>query len=332
MKQLVRTLIWIAIPVIAAVGFVYSGVYDVAADAPHWDVTAGLLATVRERSIAARANDIVVPKLDVPAMIRRGAGNYDAICAGCHLSPGTSETEMSRALYPAPPNLVRTPVEDPARTFWIIKHGIKATAMPAWGKSIDDRYIWEIVAFLKTLPMLSEHDYEMEVAASEGHWHESDEPSHEHHHEERTDRGEHGNHHDASAPLPGSVTQPAAVVDRFSLALATGNTDAAATLLDPHVLIYESGQAERSRAEYASHHLASDAEFLQSVSQRLLSRNGDAIGDLAWVASEAQMSSEGATAGELITTETMVLRKDEQGWRIVHVHWSNRSARRDGAD
>jgi ketosteroid isomerase-like protein len=96
-------------------------------------------------------------------------------------------------------------------------------------------------------------------------------------------------------------------------------------LLDPGVLIYESGGVERSRDEYAAHHLPSDAKFLKSMKHRLLSRTGDAVNDLAWVASEANLS--GTVNGKsvnMISTETMILRKRPDGWRIVHIHWSSR--------
>ena len=49
---------------------------------------------------------------------------------------------------------------DPAETFWIIKHGIKMTAMPAWGKTHDDRLIWDMVAFVRKLPGLSPAQYQ----------------------------------------------------------------------------------------------------------------------------------------------------------------------------
>ncbi len=100
-------------------------------------------------------------------------------------------------------------------------------------------------------------------------------------------------------------------------------------LLDPRVRIYESGRAERSREEYASHHMGSDAKFLKAMSHRLLSRTGDAVGDLAWVASEASLSGNVENKSvDMITTESMLLRKISDGWRIVHVHWSNREATR----
>ena len=84
---------------------------------------------------------------------------------------------------------------------------------------------------------------------------------------------------------------PAATVDRFFRSLVAGDTHGASALLDPRVLIFESGGVERSREEYAAHHLGSDAEFLKPAKYRLLSRAGDSVGDLAWVATEARLTT-----------------------------------------
>jgi ketosteroid isomerase-like protein len=135
----------------------------------------------------------------------------------------------------------------------------------------------------------------------------------------------------AGAALPASATEPVAVVDEFFRALASGDTVRVTRLLDPAVLIYESGGAERSRGEYTSHHLGGDVAFLKTARHRLLSRTGNTLGDLAWVASESQLSS--SSKGKpvnLVSTETMVLRKTSEGWRIVHIHWSSRRLK-DGA-
>lgn len=147
-----------------------AGTYDVGADAPHTRPVHWALQTLRERSIAARADELVVPDLSDPVRVRQGAGNYDAMCTGCHLAPGMPETELSKGLYPAPPNLSRIDV-DPAKAFWIIKHGIKSSGMPAWGKSMEDEYIWNMAAFLQQLPRLDPEGYAALVASSGGHEH-----------------------------------------------------------------------------------------------------------------------------------------------------------------
>ncbi|MFZ5663264.1 MAG: c-type cytochrome [Pseudomonadota bacterium] len=150
---------------------VRAGVYNVAADDPHTPLTFAVLEQVRTASVRARAAKLKVPAdLDSPARITQGAGNYDAMCTGCHLAPGMGPTELSRGLYPAPPDLTRTPVV-PAEAFWVIKHGIKASGMPAWGRSMGDEYIWNMVAFLQQLPKLDEAGYRDLVARSGGHSH-----------------------------------------------------------------------------------------------------------------------------------------------------------------
>lgn len=151
--------------------FIWSGAYNIAADDPHWPLTERLMSTLRDRSIAAQASEVVVPALDDDSLIRTGAGNYDAMCVGCHLQPGVERSEASLGLYPAPPNLTTRRTEDAARAFWVIKHGIKMSGMPAWGRSMEDEHIWGMVAFLRQLPDLSPERYRQLVAASGGHSH-----------------------------------------------------------------------------------------------------------------------------------------------------------------
>ena len=181
---------------IMILGFVWSGIYDIGADSIHSRPVYSMLQTLRERSITAHAGKLQPPaNLNDMALIRQGAGNYDAMCTGCHLGPGIEPTELSRGLYPAPPNLSTAGEFVPSHHFWVIKHGIKASGMPAWGKSMGDEYIWGIVAFLQQLPKLDAARYRALVASSGGHSHgggESDE--HRHH-----DEGAEDHHHDGEA-------------------------------------------------------------------------------------------------------------------------------------
>ena len=92
-----------------------------------------------------------MPFVTGKSLLRQGAGNYNAMCMQCHLAPGMQGTELSRGLYPPPPDLTRETV-DAAGAFWVIKHGIKASGMPAWGRSMGDEYIWNMTAFVQQLP------------------------------------------------------------------------------------------------------------------------------------------------------------------------------------
>ena len=70
-----------------------------------------------------------------------------------------------------------------AEAFWVIKHGIKASGMPAWGKSMSDEYVWNLAAFLQELPKLDEKRYRELIAQSSGHSHGGGE-THPHSHDE----------------------------------------------------------------------------------------------------------------------------------------------------
>jgi mono/diheme cytochrome c family protein len=190
----------------AGVALVGTGAYDVAADVPHWSITKSAMEMVRTRSIARGSAGIETPALDDTQLITSGAGNYDAMCAGCHLKPGVHSTEMSRGLYPAPPSFMDRPIEKPAAAFWVIKHGIKMTGMPAWGKSMDDRYIWGLVAFLGELPGMTAERYRELVLASGGHQHGGSESgvereSSHHEHESGDEPHVHDHEHDSAPAL-----------------------------------------------------------------------------------------------------------------------------------
>lgn len=160
----------LAIGGVAVAGFVWFGAYNVGADDPHIAPVYALMETIRDQSIRSRAKELEVPDLESRERIVQGAGNYNAMCTGCHLKPGVGETELSKGLYPTPPDLTRTEIED-AEAFWVIKHGIKASGMPAWGKSMQDEYIWNMVAFIRQLPTLDAQSYGALVASSGGHSH-----------------------------------------------------------------------------------------------------------------------------------------------------------------
>ncbi len=140
-----------------------TGAYDMGADAPHWDITRKAIEMVRDRSIAVRANQIEVPDLQDEQLVLKGAGQYAAMCVNCHLAPEQSDSEIRPGLYPQPPNLSEQRV-DPKRAFWVIKHGLKMTGMPAWGLGHDDATLWSIVAFVTKLPGLSAEHYKDMVA------------------------------------------------------------------------------------------------------------------------------------------------------------------------
>ena len=118
------------------------------------------------------------------------------------------------------------------------------------------------------------------------------------------------------------------VVDAFSAAIKAVRIDEAAKLLDPQVLILESGSSERSRDEYLREHAIADAAFMQTAQQQLRYRQAQVEGNLAWVGTESELQTvKDGKPMTLLSTETMLLKKTTQGWKIVHIHWSSRPKR-----
>jgi mono/diheme cytochrome c family protein len=157
-----------SVAVVTGVGFLFSGFYPMGADDHHNDLTYWALETLRERSIARASSDIQVPTdLASAERLLAGGADYNEMCAGCHLKPGVTQSDFTLGLYPRPPDLTQTEnhQEDVSvrarKHFWIIKHGIKASGMPAWGAGHDDERIWNMVAFLQRLPELSSPQYQI---------------------------------------------------------------------------------------------------------------------------------------------------------------------------
>lgn len=164
--------------IVMAIGaaVIYSGAVDVSADTPHSRLVFRLIETTRERAIDRNIRGLAIPAdLADAERVRRGAGNYAAMCVACHLAPGQVNSEIRMGLYPTPPDLARAHDAadvEPARQFWIIKHGIKASGMAAWSKGgVEDAAIWDLVALLQRLPTLSARQYHALVETSEGHSH-----------------------------------------------------------------------------------------------------------------------------------------------------------------
>ena len=150
----------VAAAAIGAAAFVSSGAYDIGADDHHTRLVTAIIEKLRERSISVRVDAIEVPRLEDPTTIAAGAARYSTLCVGCHLAPGVTKSDLRPGLYPHAPNLAQEDLRDARKAFWTIKHGIKMSAMPAWGKSLDDATIWEIVAFARQLPEMTPETYQ----------------------------------------------------------------------------------------------------------------------------------------------------------------------------
>lgn len=113
------------------------------------------------------------------------------------------------------------------------------------------------------------------------------------------------------------------VVEAFHAALAAGDSTAALQWLHGDVVIYESGHAE-TLSQYRSGHLGSDIAFAAATRREVTSESIHVWGDQALYLSGSR--TRGQFRGREIDshgTETAVLIRTPDGWRIRHIHWSS---------
>lgn len=143
---------------------IFSGTYNVAATDGHTGPVAWALRTTMENSVRNHAADVEVPEnidMEDPAFYGQFYGHYTA-CVTCHAAPGT-EADPWMINYPPAPNLTQASIISrwsEEEMFWIVKNGIKDTAMIALGPTHEDRDIWGVVAFARQLPRMSPERFE----------------------------------------------------------------------------------------------------------------------------------------------------------------------------
>jgi cytochrome c553 len=146
-----------------------SGIIPIKASSGHWPITAWLLHFSMQRSIATYSAAIDPPALDEPRLVLQGAGHYETGCRPCHGSPAYRHPRIPQAMTPHPPYLPPLLADWEAEDlFYIVKHGVKFTGMPAWPTQRRDDEVWAMVAFLRKFPSLSAEEYQRLVHGEDG--------------------------------------------------------------------------------------------------------------------------------------------------------------------
>ncbi len=144
------------------------GAFNASASKPHEPLVYWSTHETMIRSVEQRAAGIAAPARFTAAQVQAGLATYQERCAMCHGGPATDRQPWVAGLNPTPPYLV-----DSARhwskpqLYWIIKHGLKMTAMPAWQDVLSDQEVWNTVALLEAMPDLSPEAYLKMVQAAD---------------------------------------------------------------------------------------------------------------------------------------------------------------------
>ncbi len=161
--------------------YAWSGAYNIAATEPHWGITSSFIEMLRDRSIEVRSEDIGGPARGALDFGNAAVSHYHEMCRYCHGAPGYRASEYAEGLYPSPPDMTTGHIQEEwgdGAIFWIAKHGIKMTGMPAFGPTHTDEDLWELVALVDRIPEMSQVRYQRlvreaasEMKAENGHTH-----------------------------------------------------------------------------------------------------------------------------------------------------------------
>lgn len=149
-KVLLGAVLMLVILVLSALAVMRLGLMPVSADGTHSSLEARIMPAVLHASIVRHASGDTNPVSVSEESLKTGVSTYKAMCARCHSTPGGNPSIYGQSFYPPAPQLLG-PVSNytASQLFWLIKHGIRNTGMPAWGAMLSDDEIWQIVSLLR---------------------------------------------------------------------------------------------------------------------------------------------------------------------------------------
>jgi cytochrome c553 len=138
----------------------YSGIYNVAASAGHHPWLEAFLKMAKDRSVIFNSRSVKAPELEFAEQVPLGAAHFQGTCAVCHGAPGQPVNPVFAHMLPRPPDLqIHAAHWTRPQLFWIARHGIQFTGMPAWSGDGREDEVWAVVAFLEALPSMTAEEY-----------------------------------------------------------------------------------------------------------------------------------------------------------------------------
>jgi mono/diheme cytochrome c family protein len=149
-KILLGAVLTLALLLLSALVVARLGLMPVSADGTHSRLEARIMPTVLHASIDRHASGETNPMTLNEDNLKAGVGTYKAMCARCHSTPANGPSVYGQSFYPPAPQLPEGMAQyTDSQLFWLIKHGVRNTGMPAWGGMLSDEEIWQIASLLK---------------------------------------------------------------------------------------------------------------------------------------------------------------------------------------
>ena len=187
MKNTLKAFIVLIVLVLGAFLYAWSGLYNISATEPHWAITSSFIEILRDRSIDAYSDGVQTPDLREPKLKEAAFPHYHEMCRLCHGAPQYPPEEFAKGLYPAPPSMTEGHIQEERsqdQFYWIVKHGLKMTGMPAFGSTHDEKELWGLAALAWEMPHMTPERYRQVIDAMDarggmGHGHTHGEAEYE---------------------------------------------------------------------------------------------------------------------------------------------------------
>jgi thiosulfate dehydrogenase len=134
---------------------VKKGYIDLRADQEPSSLERTLATAAIDASTERRAPDEKNPVQPTEENLVAGAKLFHDHCAGCHGDPHHTETVLGHSFYPPVPQFFKEAPDMPDnQNFYIIQHGVRWAAMPAWSKTLSQTEMWQLATLLSHLEKL----------------------------------------------------------------------------------------------------------------------------------------------------------------------------------
>ncbi len=150
-KFFLGVVVGIGLVVLAGYLFVARGGVFMGTDTKPLPLEETIAGSAITASIGKSANDPSPLPADETNLLA-GAKIYMQACAGCH-GKLDQASSGAKGFYPLPPHLLPPGTgvtDDPVgATHWVVKNGVRFSAMPRFDKKLSDSEIWQVSLLLR---------------------------------------------------------------------------------------------------------------------------------------------------------------------------------------
>ena len=140
-----------------------TGLVDFSAAKPPGRLEQRVATFALDQSLRRHASNATNPLGGSAGAAAAGLALFKTHCVACHGGPGVDPTDGGASLNPPAPGLTlaRVQARSDGELQWIVSNGIRMTGMPAFGASRSEEEVWQLVAALRRLPILSAEERRM---------------------------------------------------------------------------------------------------------------------------------------------------------------------------